>query len=211
MSRRTRIAIPLLALLAHAPLAAQAPARTWELGAQLALAPASRDGGWFGGQVAGVTQSALTLQAALDLVRLGPVAVRYVAQLDPLVRLGGVERYETLTAGESPLYVIGGTTARYGAALVPLGLSLEGRLHDRVALRAGTGLGVAGFTAHVPTAAGRQRNFVAQLEAALSVRVAGPYRLDGGLRWRHVSNGFTAWENPGLDSRLVFVGVSRRR
>lgn len=200
-----------LAPLAHTDLAAQAASRTWEFAAQLSTAPASREGGWFGGQVAGVTQSTLTLQASLDLVRVGPVALRYVAQLDPLVRLDGVERYERLAARDAPLYVIGGTTARHGIALVPLGLALEERLHPRVRLRAGTGLGVAGFTAHVPTAAGRQRNFIAQLETTASVRLGTATWLEGGMRWRHVSNGFTAWENPGLDSRLLVLGVSWRR
>jgi hypothetical protein len=31
-----------------------------------------------------------------------------------------------------------------------------------------------------------------------------------GIRWKHLSNGFTAYENPGIDNRMVFAGMSTR-
>lgn len=194
-------------------LEAQTPASTapsqsgWEFGLQVATAPASRNGGWFGGQAAGATQSSLTLLATRDLVRVGPVALRWVAQLDPLVRLGDVEAYTAIPGSFGPIYVLGGTTTAWGVVLVPLAIAGEVAPASRVRLNASTGVGVAAFSRNVPTAAGRQRNFIAQVEASALVRIGRAQWLEGGLRWRHVSNGYTGWENPGVDSRLVFLGV----
>lgn len=185
-----------------------APSRSaWDFGLQVAMAPASRNGGWFGGQAAGATQTSLTLLATRDLVRVGPLALRWVAQLDPVVRLGDVEAYTAVPGSFGPIYVLSGTTTAWGAVLVPLAIAGEVAPASRVRLAMSTGVGVAAFSRNVPTAAGRQRNFIAQVEASALVRIGRAQWLEGGLRLRHVSNGYTGWENPGVDSRLVFLGV----
>ena len=223
--RRRPGALPIVAALiamvaSTAPSFAQGEPRTWELGVQLGAAGDSRNPGWFGARFRGAAQQALTASAALDLVRIGPAAIRYVAHVEPLVRLGDVEHHASLgtldLADGDPaslfrLYAVGGRTTVWGAALVPFGLALDARLHSRFRLQAASGLGIAAFTRHVPSAAARQRNFIAQLEASALVRLDATRWLEAGVRWRHLSNGNTAWENPGLDSRLVVLGLRWQR
>ncbi|HYW50595.1 MAG TPA: acyloxyacyl hydrolase, partial [Gemmatimonadaceae bacterium] len=63
---------------------------------------------------------------------------------------------------------------------------------------------------HVPTAAGRQRNFTAEGDAMVLVNAGHDRWLQFGVRLKHISNGLTAYENPGVDNRMLFGGISWR-
>jgi hypothetical protein len=164
----------------------------------------------FDARAAGVTQSAFALRASTNLLRLGPASLRYSAQLLPVIRLGGMDRYTPLQNGAVTTYVLDGTRTVYGVGVVPLGLELGTRVGQRVRLQAGAGIGIAGFTQHVPYASGRRTNVIAEWDGALQVHAGGERWVQLGARWRHLSNGNTAWENPGIDNRMLFAGVSWR-
>ena len=197
-----------LLLLGATVLGAQATA-TWELGSEVmqSLTP-SRPNAVFGGQASDIGESALSLRASTTLVRLGPVRLRYAAQLLPVIRLSAVEQYGTLATSVSTFYVITGRAPAWGIGLVPLGLDLDTRLGRRVHLNVGAGVGIAGFSRHVPVAASRRRAFTAEWGTRLRVDLDHGRALLLGLRWKHTSNGLTAWENPGLDSRMLSAGFS---
>jgi len=183
----------------------------WEISAQaMQSVGASTSVTVFDARAAGVTQSAIALRASTNLLRLGPASLRYTAQLLPVIRLGGVDRYTPLQNGAVTTYVLDGTREVYGVGVVPLGLELATRVGRRVKLQAGAGIGMAGFTQHVPYAASRQRNFIAEWDGALHLHAGGDRWVQLGARWRHISNGNTAWENPGIDNRMLFAGVSWR-
>jgi Lipid A 3-O-deacylase (PagL) len=61
-----------------------------------------------------------------------------------------------------------------------------------------------------PVAAARQRNFTVEWDAALLLNAGKNRWVQVGMRWKHISNGLTAWENPGIDNRMLFAGMSWR-
>lgn len=185
--------------------------REWELGAQVMSSPAaSAPDLFFGGQAAGIGQTAVAIRASTDLLRLGPVRLRYSAQLLPLIRLTNVERYTSVGDAESRVYILSGRTAAYGVGFVPLGLDISVPLGSRIRFQVGAGAGISRFSQHVPVAGGRQRNFTAEGDAAVVIRAGTDRWFQFGMRWKHISNGLTAFENPGIDNRLLFAGMSWR-
>jgi Lipid A 3-O-deacylase (PagL) len=206
----TRIALLASALCISALLPAQSIG-TWDIGIQAMHSPASSAPDiFFGGQTSGITHSGVALRATTDLLRLGRVHLRYSAQLLPIMRLGGVERYETLSTGTSTTYVLGGTAAAYGVGVVPIGLDVAADVSHRVRLQLGVGAGIARFSQHVPVAGSRHRAFTAEMDGTVLLDVGRDRWLNFGLRMKHVSNGLTAWENPGVDNRMLFAGMSWR-
>jgi Lipid A 3-O-deacylase (PagL) len=200
-----------LAVVLSAPNAAAQSLGTWDLAAQLMHSPTtSTPNGFFGALTPGVTQSALAIRATTDLLRIGPVRLRYSAQLLPFMTLNGVERYERIKSEQSTLYVLGGQTRAYGIGFVPLGLDLSAAIHPRVRLQAGAGAGITRFNQHVPVAGGRQRNFTAEWDGGVLINAGRDRWVQLGMRWKHISNGVTAWENPGIDNRMLFAGMSWR-
>ncbi len=185
---------------------------TWDLGSEIMISPrSSSPNAVFGGQTSGISQSALALRASTDLVRVGRVHLRYSAQLLPVVLLSNVEKYERLALRDaSTLYVLQGTTRSFGVGIVPIGLDLVVDLSQRARLRFGAGAGIAAFSQHVPVAGGRRRNFSAEWDAAFQVNAGRDRWVTLGARWKHISNGLTAYENPGVDNRMLFAGMSWR-
>ncbi|HYW52119.1 MAG TPA: hypothetical protein VE861_16000, partial [Gemmatimonadaceae bacterium] len=70
----------------------------------------SSPGLFFGAQTAGIGQSAIAVRASTDLLRVGPLRLRYSAQLLPVVRLSNVERYTTIDDAGDRTYVLQGRT-----------------------------------------------------------------------------------------------------
>ena len=200
--------------MACAALASTSPAQTigaWDIAPQVMTTLAgSTPNSVFGGQATGIVQSALAVRASTDLLRAGRVHLRYTAQLLPIVYLRGVEQYRELPAAGSRLYVVSGKTTAYGIGLVPMGLDLAVEVTRRVRVQVGLGAGIYRFSQHVPLAAGRQRNFSAEWDGTLMFDTGRNRWLQLGVRWKHLSNGFTAYENPGIDNRMLFAGLSFR-
>ena len=200
-----------LCLASHAGIATAQLSRSWQIGTEVMYSPeASAPNVFFGGQAPGIRQSALAIRASTDLLRLGPVRLRYSAQLLPVIRLTNVERYSIIESDESRLYVLTGRTNSYGIGIVPVGLDISVPLGSRVRFQVGAGAGITRFTQHVPVAGSRQRNFTAEGDATFMIRTGSERWLQLGMRWKHISNGLTAYENPGFDNRLLFAGMSWR-
>lgn len=201
-----------LALAAFIPAAAHAQSSSgWELGVQIMSSPdASRPDLFFGGQAAGIRQSALAIRASKDLLRIGAARLRYSAQLLPATVLSGTERYQRLDVDGTPLYVLGGTTRTFGIGFVPIGLDLGIDLGKRFRAQVGAAAGIMRFSQNIPVAGSRQRSFTAEWDGAVMVRAGDDRWLQLGMRWKHISNGYTAYENPGIDNRMIFAGVSTR-
>ncbi len=170
----------------------------------------SEPGVFFGGQVSGVRQSGIAIRASTDLVAVGPVHLRYTAQLLPLMMLSHIERYELLESPDRSIYVLSGTGSASGIGLSPIGLQLAIDLASRARVQVGAATGIAVFTQHIPSAGGARRNFSAEWDAAVQVAAGRDRWIQLGLRWKHISNGFTAFENPGVDNRMIVVGYSTR-
>ncbi len=170
----------------------------------------SRPNDVFGAQTAGIGQSAIALRASTDLLHLGVIRLRYAAQMLPVIRLTNVERYTRLETSVANAYVVSSGARATGIGFVPIGLDLTADLHRRAKLQIGAGAGIAWFSQNVPVAGARQRNFTAEWDGALLLNAGRDRWLQLGMRWKHISNGLTAWENPGIDNRMLFAGMSWR-
>jgi hypothetical protein len=180
----------------------------WQLTPQLMTAVSgSHPGFFFGGSATGVRQSAVAVRASTTLVRLGPIRLRYAAELLPFVTISGVERYTALSTDGGPLYVVAGTRTARGIGVTPLGLDVDVAVSRRVRIEGSVAGGILRFSQNVPTAAARQRNFSMEWDGALLIDAGRGRWIRTGIRWKHISNGFTAIENPGFDSRMLFAGM----
>lgn len=98
----------------------------------------------------------------------------------------------------------------YAAGIAPLGF--EGLL--ALSRRVGLGVGVEGgalyFNRRIPDPGETRFNFMADANVALRVSLGATRpTVVGGFRLNHISNGGTGNVNPGMDSRLLFIGVER--
>lgn len=98
----------------------------------------------------------------------------------------------------------------YAAGLAPLGFEGIVAVTRSLGLSAGVEGGALYFNRRIPDPGEERFNFVADGHVALRVSL-GERRptLVGGFRLNHISNGGTGHVNPGMDSRMVFVGLER--
>lgn len=98
----------------------------------------------------------------------------------------------------------------YAAGIAPLGFEGVVALSQRVGLGIGVEGGALYFDRRIPDPGETHFNFMADGNVALrvSLGVSRP-TLIGGFRINHISNGGTGNVNPGMDSRLLFVGLER--
>jgi hypothetical protein len=198
------------ALLVFAPVRAhaQTPTHAWTFGAevQASVAP-STERGWLGGLTPGISQQTLALRASTALLDVGPWRLSYNASLLPVIRLNAVERGVRVPAPGEALFALQDPAPAWGVGIVPMALGTDLCVAPRLRLEAGIGIGIAGFSRAVPTISARRRNFIAEWDAGASVRVTRTRAVYVSLRSRHLSNGFTAPENLGLDNRLLVLGA----
>jgi hypothetical protein len=62
----------------------------------------------------------------------------------------------------------------------------------------------------VPLMQGHKFNFTAEASTGVELRVSSKVFVTAGMVFNHISNGGTAQINPGMDSRLLEVGIVRR-
>jgi Lipid A 3-O-deacylase (PagL) len=212
MSLPLRVGAKVFLSLCVTPYISAAQTRAnWDLSVDVMGSPAgSKPGFFFGGQVSGMRQSGLAVRAGTDLVAGGPVHLRYTAQLMPAIILSRVEQYQLLEIPGRSVYVLSGSGRTYGVGLSPIGLQLAIDATPRVRLQFGAAAGVSVFTKHIPTAGGARRNFSAEWDAAIRIAAGRDRWIQAGLRWMHISNGFTAFENLGVDNRMIVIGYTTR-
>lgn len=95
----------------------------------------------------------------------------------------------------------------YGAGAAPIGLELRLGVARPLALLVRGSAGVVYFARPVPDPAERQLNFTLDASAAAEVRVAPRLRLAVGYRFNHLSNAGRGQINPGMNSRMLELGV----
>jgi hypothetical protein len=203
----------LLATVCVPTLVAQSSdSRAWSVTMELqGSTAASRAEGWFGGAASGVTQQAIAARFSTPLLTLGYVRLVYAATFVPAVRLGGVEKATQVPGSGGRIVALQRPGAAWGAGVVPMQLGVDLPLGSRVRFETNAGVGAAWFSRPIPTFAARQRNFVLQWDAGVSLGLTRTSALALGLTSRHLSNGFTAYENLGLDNRLLVMGLRLRR
>ena len=99
----------------------------------------------------------------------------------------------------------------YGVGLAPFGAELSRPLVTRLSAIYNITAGGVFFSAVVPYGKATQANFTAATSVALEWRVTPRYAVSSGYNLHHLSNMSMGGANPGLNSHLLFVRVSKAR
>lgn len=95
----------------------------------------------------------------------------------------------------------------YGAGIVPLGLELRFGAARRLALLLRGSAGLVAFTRPVPDPGEERLNFTLDAGAGAEVRLTQRVGFAAGYRMNHLSNGGRGPVNPGMDSRMLEIGL----
>jgi opacity protein-like surface antigen len=121
------------------------------------------------------------------------LALRYVAEIVPLSVVGDPQ------ANGQRVYA-------YGAGGSPVGIQINFLQNRRVQPFVNTGGGFLYFNRQMFGAT--QLNFTAQLGAGVQVFTSKHRSIDLGYKYHHISNANLGNINPGMDSHVLFIGVS---
>ena len=122
-----------------------------------------------------------------------------------------VRRFNIVPTGSGSFTVRETRDHTYGAGLSPIGVKLNFRRSKVLQpFASGTG-GFLYFSKRVPVAGASQFNFTFDFGGGVEIVRDGRHAINVGYKYLHISNGYTAPINPGVDVQMISVGYSIRR
>lgn len=146
---------------------------------------------------------AIVLAATADLL---PVAV---VTHNPTYRT--VRRVSSSTGAVFESKVVTGESPVFGAGLSPFGLKLYLTHAKGIRLYGGGAAGALWFTRNTPVPDARRFNVTFETGAGVELARSRSQAFVLGYKFHHLSNAYSAPENPGLDGNVIYFGVLRRR
>lgn len=180
----------------------------WDVGAFVGVARHS-PAGRFLGITPGFNHLFVGLQALTPVLRLGSVRVSYGVQLLPLVRTTGqTERVVNSDAGFGPprRRIVAVPVTAYAVGISPFGLQIAVPLGSAVSVYTATAAGGLIFDRPFPIPEARRINFTLEFGGGVLLRAGHERWVRAGYKFHHLSNAYTAPENPGLDANVFYVG-----
>ena len=157
---------------------------------------------------------ATSLHAEWVLENAGPLAVSTTMELVPLAavsrRNGPLRDCWTEPSGRSRCQVAE-REPTLGSGLMPFGLKLYALNGSRARLFATGGAGIMLFSRAMPVVGSRRMNFAVEYGVGAEVAAVRDGVIVTGWKFQHMSNAYTAPENPGLDVNLFYLGLLHRR
>jgi hypothetical protein len=95
--------------------------------------------------------------------------------------------------------------------LIPLGLKLYAFNGSRARIFASGGTGLMVFSRAMPVVGSRRMNFAVEYGGGAEIGTPRGGVIVMGWKFQHMSNAYTAQENPGLDVNLFYLGLMHRR
>jgi len=212
-----RFAFVAVLLLAAAPALAQtepavsdASAPRWEITPYIGVAVNSPSRHFIG-----VTPDRnhlfVGVHATVNIVRRERWTFSYAPEVVPLLLVTGNPRVIVVTNEEGTGLFPGNPGPVAGFAVSPLGLEYQRRLDDRWRLYGAMAGGVVWFSRDVPIPFARSFNYTFEGGGGFLWRRTAHTSLRFGYKLNHLSNNYTAQENPGLDGHVFVLGVSFNR
>ena len=214
--RITLVIIGLSAALAGARLAAQTadghddswPPR-WELGPYVGVARHSLVGTHLG-----VTPDRnhllIGVHITVNIVGSRRWTLRYAPEVVPLLLISNNPKYrQVLQADGGHITVEDGRGSVAGFAISPIGLEAQSRLTSRWRAYTAGAAGGVWFTREVPTAYSRAFNYTFEVGGGLVWQYRSRESLRLGYKFHHLSNLYTAPDNPGIDGAVFLLGFDR--
>ena len=199
------------ALLAQPSAQADRPARY--VGVWMGLSPNSSVGEFtlprrqlvlIGARVEWVVEASplVTLAATSDIVPVAVITHTPTYTMREVVFPGGGTTQLKRQTGNKPVY---------GAGIMPFGFKLRVGSWPRVRLVGATSVGGLWFTRDVPIPDARRFNFAFEYGGGIEFGRRNGRTLTLAYKFHHLSNANSAAVNPGLDSNVIYFGVSRPR
>jgi hypothetical protein len=187
----------------------QLPEAGWELAPYVAVARHSPVGtNW------GVTPDRdhlfLGVHAAFAVLKRPRWTLAYAPDVVPLLLVTNNPTYRTvaLPAGKR-MVVEDGRGPVAGFAVAPIGVEARVAASARWRLYAGGALGAVWFTRDVPILDARAFNYTFEFGGGVHWQYRRGQALRVGYKFHHLSNMYTARQNPGVDGHLFLIGVAR--
>jgi hypothetical protein len=142
----------------------------------------------------------------LDRWSLGEI--RFIPTLVPAIIATANREYETVAYDGGEVGLVPYKKNAFGVGLIPIAAEATLHVSDRIGIVLGGGGGAAYFNRRIPDPDETRFNFLADGHTGVYVR-SGIGTTTFGFRLQHISNGDTGRVNPGLDTRMLYVGFSR--
>ena len=152
----------------------------------------------------GTTDGQQFVQVGLDfgfvLHRRQNVYLKYKVSLIPVAVVHGDQETHKLRPSRTV----------YGGGADPIGMQVNFRRHRRLEPFFAVTGGFLYFTEQVPVTDSSRFNFTFSGGGGGEYGV-GRHSILFGYRYHHISNKNTGYENPGIDSHILFMGISYKR
>ncbi|HUI46041.1 MAG TPA: acyloxyacyl hydrolase [Nitrospirota bacterium] len=133
-------------------------------------------------------------------------ALKYTAEIMPVAIIR--QPQQGFAANGNPVDLPGKKRKIYGAGVSPLGLQMNFRRGCVLQPYLNGTAGILYFTDNVPVADSSNFNFTFGFGAGVEIWYLENQSLILGYKYQHISNGYTAPQNPGVDSNLFYVGYA---
>ena len=133
-------------------------------------------------------------------------ALKYTAEVVPVAIVRQPQQGHAMNG--DPVDLAGGRQRIYGAGISPLGLQMNFRRGSVLQPYINGTAGALYFAKNVPVADSSNFNFTFGFGAGVEIWYREDQSIILGYKYHHNSNGYTAPQNPGLDSNLFYVGFS---
>ncbi len=150
------------------------------------------------------------------IAQTGRFAVGYTADLIPLAVVTKNPTQDDINSLGPDIFIhqeaildspIGRVT--YGAGLAPIGLQFYVTASERLSLFSSTSAGFLTFVENVPLPNARKVNATFDVGAGAKVMMGDRWIMVVGYKFHHMSNIQTALTNPGLNTDIFYIGISR--
>lgn len=133
-------------------------------------------------------------------------ALKYTAEIIPVAIIRQPQQGHTVNG--NPVDLPGNNQKIYGAGVSPVGLQMNLRRGCILQPYVNGTAGVLYFTDNVPVAGSSNFNFTFGFGAGVEIWYRENQSLIVGYKYQHISNVYSAPQNPGVDSNLFYVGFA---
>jgi len=149
----------------------------------------------------------LNLQYALVLTTSDSWALKYTAEIIPVAIIKQPPQGYTMSGSHlAPVDLPGSKQDIYGFGVTPVGLQMNFRRGYVLQPYINGTAGAMYFEDQVPVAGSSKFNFALGLGAGIEIWYGENQSIILGYKYHHISNGYTARQNPGVDSNLFYLG-----
>jgi hypothetical protein len=152
----------------------------------------------------------LGVELTMNAVRTTRWAFGLAPEIVPLLIVSNNPTYRSVSTARGGRFIIeDGRRSVTGFAVSPLALQAQVRITSRLRAYASGAGGVVWFSRAVPVADSRAFNYTFELGGGVRWQVRPRESLRIGYKFHHLSNAYTAPQNPGLDAKVFLIGYER--